>query len=340
MKRRTWKYVVLFSVIVSTCYFTFPKDATPSNRTIRGAIVTLTRGDSVRLLNMLHSVEYFYPQAIEKYPVVIFYDPHGAEIESFKMDYIRSCVKLKLIFQPIILLQLIQNPTETVNCIHRETPTYHQRPLGYRLMCLFWSHTVFYHPIIRTNYDYIMRLDDDSYLLERMTEDLFEYAHRKHLDYLYRALSWDIPLSGPEFLLPKYLQTYHQTCRTFCFPFHSHQSIYNNFFLTRVQFWHQKSVQNFLNTLLSNDSILIYSLGDGNIHAVVLALASDTKRTEQLFFAYAHNIHLYGKRNRNFNLQHNYSNWPKLLQNHREKACREFLIIEPYEKRLKYISLP
>ncbi|CAF1159839.1 unnamed protein product [Rotaria sp. Silwood1] len=46
-------------------------------------------------------------------------------------------------------------------------------------------------------------------------------------------------------------------------------------------------------------------LRDGNIHAVILVLASDTKCSQKIQFAYAHNIHIYGKRNKNFDLQHN-----------------------------------
>ncbi|CAF3457628.1 unnamed protein product [Rotaria sp. Silwood1] len=44
---------------------------------------------------------------------------------------------------------------------------------------------------------------------------------------------------------------------------------------------------------------------DGNIHAVILVLASDTKCSQKIQFTYAHNIHIYGKRNKNFDLQHN-----------------------------------
>jgi len=345
MKRKIWKHVLFVLMLISIYYLIFPikfnkiLEQTHENRSIRGAIVTLTRGDSLRLLNMLHSIEYFYPKAIGKYPVIIFYDPHGVDMRNFNQDHIKSCVKLKLIFQSIVLFNLIQNPSETINKINAEPKSYNQRTIGYRLMCLFWSHTVFHHEIIYKTYDYIMRLDDDSYLLETITDDLFEYIDRNHLDYVYRAMSWDIPLSGPEFLLPRYLEIYQNTCRTLCLPFHSHMSIYNNFFLTRVAFWHKKSIETFLGELLSNDTILIYSLGDGNIHAVALTIASDTEHTAPLDFAYAHNIHLYGKRNRNFNLQHNYQNWFEILRENSEKLCTQLIIVEPYQKQLKYISL-
>lgn len=346
MKRKTWKFVFLTCFIVFIYYFLLKANSTKRlskdiyhSSSIRAAIVTLTRGDSIRLINMLHSIEYFYPESIGKYPMIIFYDPHGNEMQNFNIDYIKSCVKLKLIFQKIVLFKLIKNPTETIEKINQEKSRFHQRPINYRLMCLFWSHTVFYHPLIKNNYDYIMRLDDDSYFLEKFNFDLFQYIHENNLDYIYRAFSWDMPLAGPDDLLPKYLNNYHKTCQSNCFPFHSYDSVYNNFFLTRLQFWYQTKIEEFIHNLLLNDTILIYSLGDGNIHAVILALASDTKHTEKLNFAYAHNIHIYGKRNKNFDLQHNYHNWFDILANNSKNACRQLIIIEPIKKQLKYIQL-
>ncbi|CAF3443958.1 unnamed protein product, partial [Rotaria sp. Silwood2] len=101
----------------------------------------------------------------------------------------------------------------------------------------------------------------------------------------------------------------------------------------------QKTIEQFLNNLLLNDSILINSLGDGNIHAVILALASNTNRSQRIQFAYAHNIHIYGKRNKNFDLYHNYHNWFQILKNNSENACQQLIIIEPYKKQLKYINI-
>ncbi|CAF1122622.1 unnamed protein product [Rotaria sordida] len=345
MKRKTWKYFLFICFIGFIYYFLLSLPSTKSlnnayqKQSFRAAIVTLTRGDPIRLLNMLHSIEYFFPQSIDKYPVIIFYDSHDNEIQSSTIDYIKSCVKLRLIFENIVLFTLMRNPIQTINIIKREIPTIYQRSIGYRFMCQFWSHTVFHHPLIKNNYDYIMRLDDDSYFLEPFDYDLFEYAYKNKLDYIYRALAWDIPMSGPDYLLPRYLRTYHNNCKSYCFPFQSYDSIYNNFFLTRVQFWYQKPIEQFLNNLLLNDSILINSLGDGNIHAVILALASDTNRTHRIHFAYAHNIHIYRKLNKNFDVQHNYQNWFQILKNNSKNACQQLVIIEPYTKQLKYIHI-
>jgi hypothetical protein len=341
MKQKTCKYFI-FGCLIWFCYHNLsqiqPKKSS-NDLPFRAAIVTLTRGDLPRLFNMLHSIEYFFPQSINKYPVIIFYDPHDTPMQKSTIDYIKSCVKLTLIFETIVLSTLMKNPSTTIKIINNEVPTIHQRTIGYRLMCLFWSHTVFYHPLIKNNYDYIMRLDDDSYFSESFYYDLFQFVHENNLDYIYRSLAWDIPMSGPDYLLPKILRTYHNNCKSDCFPFQLYDAIYNNFFLTRLQFWHQPKIEQFLNNLLQNDSILIYSLGDGNIHAVILALASDTIRTRIVQFAYAHNVHIYGKRNKNFDVQHKYNNWFEILSNNSDHACRQLIIIEPQTKQLKFIHL-
>ena len=109
MKQKTWKFVVFICFIGYIYYILSQIQSTKStknvhhNHSFRAAIFTLTRGDPTRLLNMLHSIEYFYPQSIDKYPVIIFYDPHGTDIEISTIDYIKSCIKLKLIFEKIIL---------------------------------------------------------------------------------------------------------------------------------------------------------------------------------------------------------------------------------------------
>ncbi|CAF0744924.1 unnamed protein product [Rotaria sp. Silwood1] len=51
------------------------------------------------------------------------------------------------------------------------------KPIGYCLMCQFWTYDVFYHPaIIQGNYDYLMRMDDDSYFISSY-EESFDSMH-------------------------------------------------------------------------------------------------------------------------------------------------------------------
>ena len=53
-----------------------------------------------------------------------------------------------------------------------------------------------------------------------------------------------------------------------------------------------------------------------------------------------HIIYIYmEKRNKNFDVQHEYQNWFEILANNSENACRQLIIIEPYKKQLKYIEI-
>lgn len=345
MQRKMSIYVLLICCLVIVYYSKLlikPKKTVQSDQrdsSFRAAIVTLTRGEPTRLLNMLHSIEYFYPQSINKYPVIIFYDSHGTNIRRSIIKNIKSCVKLNVTFQDITLFSLIENPSETIDTINRESSTVNQIPIGLRFASKFWSHTIFHHPLINNNYDYIMRLDDDSYFSEPLPYDLFDYAHRNNLDYIYRALILDTRMAGPDYLLPQYLRSYYVNCISNCFPFHSYNSVYSNFFLTRVQFWHQKQIEELTKEILSDDNIFIHSLGDGNIHAVILALLSDTKRSQAVTFAYGHNTHIFKNGKTQFDTGHYYYNWFEVLRHHHVRSCQELVIIDPNTKQLKYILI-
>ena len=184
-----------------------------------------------------------------------------------------------------------------------------------------------------------MRLDDDSYFLEPVTHDLFLYAYENRLDYIYRALESNNAKLVENPMLWSYLQTYHTSCKLFCLPFQPRDSIHSGFFVTRLQMWYRTELEAFFNYLLENDKILIHSLEDGRIHAVALALASNSNRVQMVPFAYAHQIDLYGQGKEYPDSEHDYQNWFEILSNRSEHTCRALIVIEPNEKKLKYITL-
>ena len=184
-----------------------------------------------------------------------------------------------------------------------------------------------------------MRLDDDSYFLEPVTHDLFLYAYENRLDYIYRALeSSNSKLADNPMLWP-YMQKYRTSCKRFCLPFQPQESIHSGFFITRLQMWYGPEIEDFSSYLLENDRILVDSLEDGRIHAVILTLASNSNRVRMVPFPYAHHVDLYGQGKEYPDSAHEYQNWFEILSNRSEQSCRELIIIEPNEKKLKYIRL-
>ncbi|CAF1646011.1 unnamed protein product [Didymodactylos carnosus] len=177
-----------------------------------------------------------------------------------------------------------------------------------------------------------MRMDDDSYFTESIKNDFFVEIHNQSLDYGFRAIVWDIKLAGSE--IPRILTSYRKQCIIDCFPFISHDAIYTNFFITRISFWHQPVVKNFIQKLVNNDTIIMEGLGDGNIHAAVLALASNTKQSKMFYFSYGHNSHLYRPRNKIFHLDEKHQ-WLKSFDN----TCDKLIIIDPITNQLKKIQM-
>ncbi|CAF0942493.1 unnamed protein product [Adineta ricciae] len=157
------------------------------------------------------------------------------------------------------------------------------KSMGYRLMCRFWTYDVFYHPAVREGgYEYLMRMDDDSYFADDTKEDLFVYMKRKDLDYGYRAL-YSEPIEPLKLLLRQLFGK--KPIIINC--------IYNNFFLIRLKWYYEsKEVQKLIDNLLRDDLILREYIGDGCAHGTMLKLdtRAQVERLERL--SYGHNYHI------------------------------------------------
>lgn len=70
-------------------------------------------------------------------------------------------------------------------------PVPYWRNLKYRLMCYFWVRHFFKYT---EDFDYVMRLDDDSIIEEPLAEDLFKMMHAKDLVYLSNIVHIDCGL--------------------------------------------------------------------------------------------------------------------------------------------------
>jgi hypothetical protein len=157
------------------------------------------------------------------------------------------------------------------------------KSIGYRLMCRFWTYDVFYHPaILQNEYDYLMRMDDDSYFSDQIWEDLFLYMYKQKLDYIYRATYQEkTPAMLP--IVQRYLHK--KTIDNKC--------IYNNFFVMRLKwFYESKRVQSFITDLIVDNLILREYIGDGCVHAAMLNIDDQVKSARVTDIPYGHNSHL------------------------------------------------
>ncbi|CAF3869517.1 unnamed protein product [Rotaria sordida] len=230
----------------------------------RGVFATLIRSKDRSILltiNMIHSIIQFYPTNNNYlYPLIIFHD------ENFTISMRRqilSCVlntkkKIKISFELVKFRTKIKiDPGSRSN-----------KPIAYRLMCRFWTYDVFYHPaIIRGKYDYLIRMDDDSYFMDKFETDIFLYMDNQKLDYIYRSIYYE-PYSSMDPILKRFLKR--NILQLGC--------IYNNFFVIRLKWYYEsKRVQDFVHELIQDNFMLREYIGDGCIHSAMLEVDNQVR---------------------------------------------------------------
>ncbi|CAF1360484.1 unnamed protein product [Rotaria sordida] len=245
----------------------------------RGVFATLIRSKDRSILltiNMIHSIIQFYPTNNNYlYPLIIFHD------ENFTISMRRqilSCVlntkkKIKISFELVKFRTKIKiDPGSRSN-----------KPIAYRLMCRFWTYDVFYHPaIIRGKYDYLIRMDDDSYFMDKFETDIFLYMDNQKLDYIYRSIYYE-PYSSMDPILKRFLKR--NILQLGC--------IYNNFFVIRLKWYYEsKRVQDFVHELIQDNFMLREYIGDGCIHSAMLEVDNQVRVKHLMNFPYGHNFHL------------------------------------------------
>lgn len=168
------------------------------------------------------------------------------------------------------------------------------RNVGYMHMCRLFSILLF--PFLETElgYDYILRIDDDNVPLTR-NEDLFELLHRQDAVYGYPAelAEWHKETaqtfglwlvhnlfngptpSGSSSTFGRHVHPRYYRNETAVY--HLPQKIFfTNLFITRVSFWTQDHIQEFLGLIDGSGNIYKHRWGDAPIHHVVLSLFADS----------------------------------------------------------------
>ncbi|CAF0878000.1 unnamed protein product [Adineta steineri] len=299
----------------------YPNFSVNWNNNPRGVIVTLIRSTNrsiARVINMIHSVILFHSTNDNfQYPFLLFHD------NNFTLalrQQILSCVRYnnKTIQISFVLLNFETN-------VQQSNKFSKSHPSGYRLMCRFWSYDVFYHPaIVYGNYDYIMRMDDDSYFIDKTNIDLFQYIDREKLDYAYR--SWYREDNNALFIIEK-------TFLNRTFP--RVNCIYNNFFIIRLQwFYRSEGIQRYLHEFIRDDFILREYVGDGCIHAAMLEIDQRVRVKHLTQISYGHNYHIMLP-----NQQSYFFNYVKEFEQRILNSCHQLIVIYGRKAEVKQVTI-
>jgi hypothetical protein len=186
-------------------------------------------------------------------------------------------------------------------------PVPYWRNAKYRLMCYFWiKHFIKYVK----DFDYMMRLDDDSIIEEPIHMDLFELAKSKDINYMSNIIHIDCSMcnygmksffskelpemsvklkevfvdhkldnSTPHFNNFKelykilYDKEYNSNEIELSMPL----MYYNNFCITKIGFWKSTDVQDIINKIDKNGSIFYCRWGDAPLQTIIATLFDNSK---------------------------------------------------------------
>ena len=206
-------------------------------------------------------------------------------------------------------------------CIAQQ-PVPYWRNAKYRMMCRWW---IVHMPRYVSGYDYVMRLDDDSFIEEPIKEDLFKWAAAKDLVYASNLIHTDCGVccyGMDEFFEKRFPQPEKQALLKDMFvkqdlcirtvqyhPLRALLSItlpkplpadlpatiklaqpvmyYNNFHITRPAFWLREDVQETIREIDATGNIFYYRWGDSPLQSAIVLMHAKTEQVSRCKFKYS-----------------------------------------------------
>lgn len=288
------------------------------------AIFYLTQNSEVRRTYLKTSLYFLFRNfnASFKYPVIIFHEGDydiGSQ-EDVLMSIRESCRSL-VSFQTLDINDFkipSHIDADRVRKIVALRPVPYWRNEKYRMMCRWW--TVLFHKY-GTSYDYIMRLDDDSFIEEPIEIDMFEQMKQKGHVYASNIIHNDCAMCSygmkeffekrfpekkhmiPELFMQSKLPMRAIQCHTFRSVLSINQDIqepvheylegwspiiyYNNFFITDMRFWRRPDVQELVDEIDKKGSIFYYRWGDAPLHTLIVSLMAGPDKIDRFKFKYS-----------------------------------------------------
>lgn len=141
---------------------------------------------------------------------------------------------------------------------------------GYRNMCKFYFITL---PQIMSDmkYDYYMRLDDDSFLLDSNI-DIFKFMSTNEYDYGYVKIDEETHNPTNKSLI-QYLKDTFTNIESNKFMINDKLFMYyTSIFVTKTAYWLRHDVMNFMNEIDKTNNIYNIRWGDAPLHFITLNL--------------------------------------------------------------------
>ena len=253
------------------------------------------------------------------YPVIIL---HDGDYDNESQEEIKACIRLNhrdtLSFYCIDKNDFnlpVSVDEKKLKEIIELNPVPYWRNIKYRLMCRWWLFHFFKYT---QDYDYIMRIDDDSIIEEVINTNLFKLMEEKKLVYISNILHADCGICCYDMknVFKKILKNtidykkldalftevtiddknnyFNNFCKLYKLVNNKEYDkktllvsmpimYYNNFMITDVSFWNRPDVKKILKEVDETDYIFYYRYGDAPIQTLITNLLEPTKVERHIF---------------------------------------------------------
>jgi len=289
---------------------------------LKAAIYILTQNTPERKIYLKTCLYFLFKNfnSKYKYPVIILhegdYDNNSKnEILLSIRGECKDIVKFQELDKNDFKVPEHINKLKMEKCINVK-PVPYWRNDKYRIMCNFWIKHFFKYC---KEYDYVMRIDDDSIIEEPITDDMFQIMKDKDLNYISNIVHIDCSICNYgmkdffESIYPnkkekikelfmehkldntsKYFnkfkeiysiineKEYNETTIEMAMPL----MYYNNFCITKPSLWNTKEIKNIINEIDKLGYIFYYRWGDAPLHTLIMTLY-DNKKLSKFSFKYS-----------------------------------------------------
>lgn len=183
---------------------------------------------------------------------------------------------------------------------HPDFPQARGFSIGYRHMCRFFAGAIFKEPLIK-QYNYIWRLDTDSFILDPIYYNVFDKLISNNCIYGYINIQYDHP--GVIKNLWEDSESYFKSInKDHIFKpnninIHKNKVYYTNFEICDVEWFSSSDYQNYFDFIDRSAGIYKYRWGDHSIRYIAL---SSLLKSEQIYFyndiKYFHQKEFYNNR--------------------------------------------
>ncbi|MAT09982.1 MAG: hypothetical protein CMM02_03150 [Rhodopirellula sp.] len=287
---------------------------------IKASIMILTQNTIERKVYLKTTLYFLFRNFNNKYkyPITILHEGDYKErdikeiISGIRGDECKSLINFKELNKEDFELPSHINKEILEKSINTQIVPY-WRNKKYRLMCNFWFKNFIKYC---DNYDYIMRLDDDSIIEEPINTDVFKLLKENDHVYMSNIVHVDCGLcnynmkelfsnlfpdkkdeldklfvsaniSKDHNIYNKFKELYKIINNTDYNDDNININMpimyYNNFFVTDVNFWKRNDVKNYVSIISNNPNFYYYRYGDAPLQTILLSLLEPNKITRTVF---------------------------------------------------------